>query len=563
VFPVGGDPTPHAGSRAPLRPNCAGSDRVAAAAGLPDPFGIDRLIEAGRLPEAISLAHQALIIDDRAPEARARLRLTLSSLLFLSGRVDESMDQASAVLTEPGLPGSLYAGAELVRLRWLVAIGDSQAARHHAESVLAGANWVGADMALSGAFCTLGLLAWDEGRVTEALRWMRVAVQRADQGFAEGRQTNPRLHMAFMLNVLGGFEIALDMLTAAETQIRRSKQTEWLASVPAARARLMLNWGRTDEAAAEAHSAIHLCEELGTRPFASTAMNVLAMVALRNGDVEGAAALLNDVRAAPPPAGILGWASHTWARIEIEEAQVGSSRPLALLNSHLANQVAVNRLLLEDPCGGAWWVRAALAAGDRTSAERVTARIEALALSNPEISTLSAEYQHARGLFDRRGDLLRNAAALHKSARARASATEDLAESLSSRDRGASLIEYEHATSLYHQAGAVRDANRVARRRRQKADRPVSGWASLTSTEQRVALVVAEGLTNAQVGARLFLSRHTVDFHLRQVFRKLGINSRVELVRVVIADDIDPPPFRRPPPWRAIKGRNEDPARID
>jgi ATP/maltotriose-dependent transcriptional regulator MalT len=531
-----------------MRPHEAGSDRSTVAARCPDPFGIDRLIEAGRLPEAIALAYEVLIIDDRPPETLARLRLTLSSLLFVSDRVDESMDQASAILTEPGLSGSLYAGAELVRLRWLVTIGDSQAARHHAESILAGANWIGADMALSGAFCTLGLLAWDEGRVTEALRWMRVAVQRADQGAAEGRQTYPRLHMAFMLTVLGGFEVASEMLTIAETQIRRSKQAEWLASVPAAKARLMLSWGRIDEAAEEARHAMELCEEMGTRLFASTAMNVLAMVAFRNGDVEGAAALLNDARAAPPPIGILGWASHTWARIEVEEAQVGRSRALELLNSHLTNQVAVNRLLLEDPSGAAWWVRAALAVGDRASAERVTARIEALALSNPEISTLSAEYQQARGLFDRRGDLLKNAAALHKSARARASATEDLAEALSSRDRGASLIEYEHATAIYSQAGAIRDANRVRRRRRQKADRPVSGWASLTSTEQRVALVVAEGLTNAQVGARLFLSRHTVDFHLRQVFRKLGINSRVELVRVVIADDIEPPAPRPQPP---------------
>jgi DNA-binding CsgD family transcriptional regulator len=353
--------------------------------------------------------------------------------------------------------------------------------------------------------------------------------------------------MAFMLTVLGGFEAALEMLATAEHQMQRAKHAEWLASVPATKARLMLTWGRIDEAADEARYALELCDELETPFFASAAMNVLAMVAFRKGDVERAAALLGDVRATPLPIGILGWASHTWGRVEIEEAQVGRSRALHLLNSHLTNQVAVNRLLLEDPSGAAWWVRATLASGDRTAAERITTRIEAMALSNPEISTLSAEYQHARGLLNRRSDLLKSAAALHKCARARASATEDLAEALSSRDRGASLIEYERARTIYDQAGAIRDANRVRRRRRQKVDRPVSGWASLTSTEQRVALVVAEGLTNAQVGARLFLSRHTVDFHLRQVFRKLGINSRVELVRVVMADDVEPPAPRTQP----------------
>ena len=60
------------------------------------------------------------------------------------------------------------------------------------------------------------------------------------------------------------------------------------------------------------------------------------------------------------------------------------------------------------------------------------------------------------------------------------------------------------------------------------------GWASLTVTEARVARVVAEGLTNGDVAGRMFLSRHTVDFHLRQIYRKLGIRSRVELTRLVV-----------------------------
>ena len=62
--------------------------------------------------------------------------------------------------------------------------------------------------------------------------------------------------------------------------------------------------------------------------------------------------------------------------------------------------------------------------------------------------------------------------------------------------------------------------------------RPVSGWPSLTESERRVALAVGEGLTNAQAADRLCLSRYTVDFHLRQTFRKLDIRSRVELARL-------------------------------
>jgi sigma-54 dependent transcriptional regulator, acetoin dehydrogenase operon transcriptional activator AcoR len=61
---------------------------------------------------------------------------------------------------------------------------------------------------------------------------------------------------------------------------------------------------------------------------------------------------------------------------------------------------------------------------------------------------------------------------------------------------------------------------------------PVPGWADLTDTQRMVAELVTDGLTNRGAGARLFLSPHTVDFHLRQIYRKLGVRSRVELARL-------------------------------
>jgi sigma-54 dependent transcriptional regulator, acetoin dehydrogenase operon transcriptional activator AcoR len=60
-------------------------------------------------------------------------------------------------------------------------------------------------------------------------------------------------------------------------------------------------------------------------------------------------------------------------------------------------------------------------------------------------------------------------------------------------------------------------------------DEPGFGWQRLTDSEMRVAELVAEGMTNGEVARRLFLSHHTVDFHLRQIYRKLGIGSRVQL----------------------------------
>ncbi|HEY3671239.1 MAG TPA: helix-turn-helix transcriptional regulator [Acidimicrobiia bacterium] len=60
------------------------------------------------------------------------------------------------------------------------------------------------------------------------------------------------------------------------------------------------------------------------------------------------------------------------------------------------------------------------------------------------------------------------------------------------------------------------------------------GWDSLRSSELGIAELVAEGFTNREIGARLFISHHTVDSHLRQIYRKLSITSRVELTRLVL-----------------------------
>jgi len=56
-----------------------------------------------------------------------------------------------------------------------------------------------------------------------------------------------------------------------------------------------------------------------------------------------------------------------------------------------------------------------------------------------------------------------------------------------------------------------------------------------------VARLVAEGLNNSQVAARMSISTHTVAHHLRQAFRKLSIASRVELARIVIEQAADGP----------------------
>jgi transcriptional regulator of acetoin/glycerol metabolism len=67
-----------------------------------------------------------------------------------------------------------------------------------------------------------------------------------------------------------------------------------------------------------------------------------------------------------------------------------------------------------------------------------------------------------------------------------------------------------------------------------RASRPMLGLAGLTDTERTIADLVAQGLTNRQIAERVFVSRHTVDFHLRSIFRKVDVTSRIELTRRVI-----------------------------
>jgi DNA-binding CsgD family transcriptional regulator len=57
----------------------------------------------------------------------------------------------------------------------------------------------------------------------------------------------------------------------------------------------------------------------------------------------------------------------------------------------------------------------------------------------------------------------------------------------------------------------------------------------LTPQEFQIATLVAEGLTNRDVAARLYLSRKTVEFHLSNAFRKLDVRSRGELIRLFAA----------------------------
>jgi transcriptional regulator of acetoin/glycerol metabolism/DNA-binding CsgD family transcriptional regulator len=71
------------------------------------------------------------------------------------------------------------------------------------------------------------------------------------------------------------------------------------------------------------------------------------------------------------------------------------------------------------------------------------------------------------------------------------------------------------------------------RARRERGGRTF-GWDSLTDSERSVVALVSQGMTNREIGERLFVSHHTVDFHLRAIFRKVDVSSRVALTRLAL-----------------------------
>jgi DNA-binding CsgD family transcriptional regulator len=75
-------------------------------------------------------------------------------------------------------------------------------------------------------------------------------------------------------------------------------------------------------------------------------------------------------------------------------------------------------------------------------------------------------------------------------------------------------------------------------RRRPLRKRTVETREDLTAQELQIARLARDGLSNPEIGVRLFLSPRTVEWHLRNVFAKLGIHSRRELSSALPKSDV-------------------------
>jgi DNA-binding CsgD family transcriptional regulator len=190
-------------------------------------------------------------------------------------------------------------------------------------------------------------------------------------------------------------------------------------------------------------------------------------------------------------------------------------------------------------------VRIAAAVGDEELADHAISLAERRASLNPDVPSCAAAAAHARGIWADSAEHLERAVSLYRGGPrplAHASALEDLGRVLAQRgDNVAAIAALDEALTILTRIGASWDAARVrgrlrrlgVRRRPSKVDRPKTGWDALTETESVIVNLAAKGCTNQEIADKLFISPHTVDSHLRHVFEKLGVNSRVHLTRLV------------------------------
>ena len=211
------------------------------------------------------------------------------------------------------------------------------------------------------------------------------------------------------------------------------------------------------------------------------------------------------------------------------------------LQPPLAGMMPIRHVLLPD------LTRLALATGDTGLAQAAADAARQEALAEP-LAWKQAAADHCRGLVQGDAQALLAAADYARAARRPleyGQAMENAAVLAAA--RGDETLARNRATAAvreYARLGAHWDMSRattrlaahgVRRVQRASRERPASGWEALTPTEVKVAHLVAQGLSNPDIAAGLFLSRYTVQTHVSHILAKLAVRSRTEIFRLAAA----------------------------
>src|ERR1700733_6432329 len=501
------------------------------------------LTAAGQWDAAETLVRSALAVP--LPELdSAALECALSSLLTLTGRAADAMIEAQAVLATLEITPGLRDDATMALLWAWVGLRGNRQVDQLAKAVLAEPGAKRGEVAIA-ATVALAMAAWDEGRPAEALDLVAQAVSKAADGPYETTHFNPRLFLAARLIDVGRADEATAIVDSV-VSVEVSEASPWPDGIAEAmRARIALAAGRLNDAEALAQLASGPAGAHGPVGRDGITLQVLATVALRKGDLRAAGDYAERLPGNDRSYGsAYGEGTARLVTAQVLEARHGPRAALEVLAGVLGELEEHRSVLLADPGNAPWLVRAALAVEDRGQAANIASVISETSRANPTFAVIRASADYAEGLLAGDVSRLAHAAVQLPDPWIRSCATEDQGVLLAEAGKGDEAARaFDEALRCYAKLGAGRDEARTRRRLRElgirhrhwgTAKRPTAGGESLTDTELATSRLVAQGLTNQRIANQLFISTHTVAFHLRQVFRKLDIRSRVELTRIAL-----------------------------
>jgi DNA-binding CsgD family transcriptional regulator/tetratricopeptide (TPR) repeat protein len=511
----------------------------------------DALGWAARLAEAEAV-HDAVMADGEVPVVtEAIMELGIRRSWEIAASRPYRRPIPPRLLSDPDLPTSLR-----VCLMALEAgprmFEDMPALAPRLDQIRTEADASGADFAIAAVWIHQLMAKVFLGHLQPALDDARAAVSWADEarGNEAYHQRAQGMHFAaaHALYAMDRLDEALDAFQVADRAADEVGATNMIAINEAVRGAVLRAAGRLGDAAAAAESARQLSEDLKLWRTLGESLRVLGEVAVARGDLEAAATYARDV--APVLDDRTTTLNASWMPAVLADAEGDPARALALVEPALDLLEAGNMLIVM-PDGDRLPLIVSLAcrAGRRDRAEMVAGKAAWLADRNPEVPLLAGGASHCRGILEQSPKMVADAVALLRGSQrplALAAALEDLGTMLLSDDDGShgdAVGALDEAYDIYIRCEAQRHAARVRRllrgagvvKRTAAIARPTAGWESLTDAEMNVARIVAEGHTSRTVADRMYLSVNTVNTHLRHIFTKLGVRTRVELTRVVLS----------------------------
>ncbi|PSL51022.1 regulatory LuxR family protein [Saccharothrix carnea] len=493
--------------------------------------GVRSLAANGRLGAAIALARESLAGGVPAGAA-AELHVVLAGILLADGRPADAASELEHVLATSGVPAPWRRLAQAGRLLSLYFATGSRAGAH-ALSVLTTRDREPGDADVVMAATVHSCLEWNAGRLAEGMYWGRESTRWELDRPTSWWQSQSAVSFALKLSALGEFEqaerLVRDGVACDDEAVTAGSPT----ARTIARARVLVQAGKLAQALATARRGASTARDRGLRILVPLASTVLATVALHRGEIAAAAEHVRRYRAdLAAGEAVLHSGQYDWVELLLAHAQGGAQRVVELARERVADPGVARRMLIEEPGAASWLVRQALVAGDGGLAGEVVGAAETLAADNPGFEAVSVAAGHARALFERDVERLQAVAGRHRHPWAQANANEDLAGLLrEAGEAGRASAHTTEASRIFERMGAEGELARL---------RGVGGvgggageveWGLLSEAERDIARLVGAGLTNRQVARQLFLSPHTVNYHLRGIFKKLGISSRVELAR--------------------------------